>query len=371
MGTTKIEWADRVWNPVRGCSRVSAGCDNCYAERIATRFSGPGYWGEGFAKRVHGQPHWLGHVALIEDKLLEPLSWLQGRQAKGRPRERVFVNSMSDLFHEALPDEAIDRVFAVMALCPHLDFLVLTKRPERMRDFFQKLHGEMLHVRLEAAWNAIRRDIPRVLVWPLPNVWLGVSVEDQGTADARIALLLDTPAAVRFVSYEPALGPVNWAPFVDGPRLAGRIGEMFGDASWRPDDPCAHARLDWIICGGESGPGARPMHPDWARSVRDQCAEAGVAFFMKQWGGFSPGRLLSSHADWVAKATTHSSPRSVFVDLNGRHLHRGADFQDCQWPVAIMHPQSKKKTGRLLDGREHSEFPRSPLAPAPSAEGAA
>ncbi len=201
MSKTKIEWTEHVWNCVRGCSRVSEGCRNCYAERMAARGL-PGMrsptTGESFAVMTPSGPQWTGRVELIESMLEVPLR---------RKKPTVyFVNSTSDLFHEALPDKAIDRVFAVMALCPEHTFLVLTKRPERMREYI-------------TCWG-----------WTLPNVWPGVSCEDQATADARIPLLLQTPAAVRFLSYEPALGPVDltqWLP---------------------PNDP----HLDWVICGGES-----------------------------------------------------------------------------------------------------------------------
>jgi protein gp37 len=337
MSVTKIEWADRVWNPVRGCSRVSQGCDHCYAERMATRFSGPGGWAEGFAKLVHGQPHWTGRVALVEDMLLKPLSW---RAPADGSRLRVFVNSMSDLFHEDLPDEAIDRAFAVMALCPHLDFLILTKRPERMREYLNndgraydiedtsEFRAAVYRVDADDMPNDKRRDLEKTRLleqgvralraWqasrgPLPNVWLGVSVEDQATADERGSLLLDTPAAVHFVSYEPALGPVDFTR-IDGmeryrremvayweahPEAADELNAPIGNTceynaltgeayAYPPGYIDGLPRLDWIICGGESGPGARPMHPDWARSVRDQCAAAGVAFFLKQMSSGKP-----------------------------------------------------------------------------------
>ncbi|MCR4338625.1 MAG: phage Gp37/Gp68 family protein [Gemmatimonadaceae bacterium] len=284
-GKTKIQWCDKTWNPIRGCSRVSEGCRNCYAEKVAARFSGPGQPYEGLATR--GPARWTGKVQLVEKHLADPLRW--------RDPSRIFVNSMSDLFHEALPDEAIDRVFAVMALAPRHTFQVLTKRPERMREYIVALDPERLAQAAERDWgdeggvyvsnwiNGWSR--PRGLPedgnpldgsrrrWPLPNVWLGVSVEDQATADARIPLLLRTPAAVRFVSYEPALGPVTFMPWwmkaPPGP----------------PDPPTNRARhLDWVIVGGESGPGARPFDVAWARSVIAQCKAAGVPVFVKQLG---------------------------------------------------------------------------------------
>jgi protein gp37 len=241
---TSIEWTGATWNPVRGCSPVSAGCKNCYAERQGGRFCGPGKAFDGFVqigKNGNAGPHWTGKVELVEKHLDDPLHW--------RKSQRVFVNSMSDLFHEALSDEAIDRVFDVMLNCPRHTFQILTKRPERMLEYSRD------QVNL---WRE---------PWPFPNVWLGVSVEDQKTADERIPLLLQTPAAVRFVSYEPALGPVDFEQFalktLDG-------GENPG--------------IDWIIVGGESGPGARPFDIQWARKTVAQCKAAGVACFVKQLG---------------------------------------------------------------------------------------
>ena len=249
--TTKIEWSDSTWNPIGGCTRVSEGCRNCYAEIMAARFSDPGQWGHGLARRVTlpdgtTDHRWTGKMVLHDHRLDQPLRWKKPR--------RIFVNSTSDLFHENVPDEWIDRVFAVMALAPQHTFQVLTKRPARARDY-------MLAVGRCRSWLYESPPVaanPSVR-WrmPLPNVWLGTSVEDQATADARIPHLLATPAAVRFLSCEPLLGPVT-------PDLT---------------------RIHWVIVGGESGPGARPMHPDWARGLRDQCEVAGVAFFMKQMSG--------------------------------------------------------------------------------------
>lgn len=265
MAKTSIEWTDRTWNPVRGCSRVSPGCVNCYAEKVSARFSNPGQPFEGFAKigrvvmtngqQSHTTPfRWTGKVELIEHKLDEPLHW--------RTPQKVFVNSMSDLFHESLPDEAIDRVFAVMAGCTRHTFQVLTKRADRMRRLLscQRPPAELADM------------------WPLKNVWLGVSVENQQYADERIPLLLETPAAVRFVSYEPALGPVDFRAYLYE-QISGsssRARESFHLFHQPP--------LDWIIVGGESGPGARPFHFDWAHQTIEQCKAAGVACFVKQLG---------------------------------------------------------------------------------------
>lgn len=266
MNVTSISWTDLSWNPVRGCSRVSEGCRNCYAERMAARFAGPDEPFTMFARRTPSGPRWTGKVELVEKHLADPLKWRKPR--------KIFVNSMSDLFHEALPDEAIDRVFAVMVLCRQHTFQVLTKRPERMREYCSALH---------TANNDERQQrIGQRYTWPLPNVWLGVSVEDQPTADERILWLLKTPAAVRFVSYEPALGPVGLANHF--PHVHGMRNDKF-----------------WIIVGGESGPGARPFDIQWARNTVAQCKAAGVACFVKQLGTHPyPGSLGSGRMPEMA-----------------------------------------------------------------------
>jgi protein gp37 len=272
MGVTSIQWTDKTWNPTRGCSRVSQGCVNCYAETLAGRYSNYGTKPDSpfapYVTKVNGHASWTGKVELVDSTLDAPLHW--------KKPCRVFVNSMSDLFHEALPDEAIDRVFAVMALCPQHTFQILTKRPERVQKYLAENHGHEARRRVQDVIHppgsrGINEDSMRLFYgWPLPNVWLGVSVEDQASADERIPLLMDTPAAVRFVSYEPALGPVNF--------------ECVLSSDWRDGTPDELPRLNWIICGGESGPGARPFDLKWARDTVAQCKAAGVAVFVKQLG---------------------------------------------------------------------------------------
>jgi protein gp37 len=277
---TKISWTDTTWNPVRGCSRVSEGCRHCYAERVAVRFSGKGRAYEGLV-RIGKQSRgigargpmrrvpigWNGVVRLVPERLADPLKWK-------RPR-RIFVNSMSDLFHEALDTAVIDQVLAVMLLAPHHTFQVLTKRADRMHAY---LSDPALYQRVLRAADEIRRDRPQLsqiaisnpATVPPPWIWWGVSVENQAAADERIPELLATPAAVRFLSCEPLLGPL---------ALDGSTGghDFLGDHTDRDEDG-----LDWIISGCESGPDARWCDNDWLRSLRDQCASAGVAFFLKQ-----------------------------------------------------------------------------------------
>jgi len=276
---TSIEWTDRTWNPIRGCSRVSEGCRNCYAEAIAARFSHPGNSFHGFAERTPDGPRWTGDVVLLKDRLLEPLSW--------KKPARVFVNSMSDLFHENLSDEAIDQVFAVMALSPQHTFQILTKRAERMRDYM--LNEDTVTRIEEQLWEMHTDDTTNAMpIGPLRNVWLGVSVENQQFADERIKLLLDTPAAVRFISAEPLLGPINLAEWLFGDcrdcgtAKAACDGLRRAQRACCPD--CRHRRIDWVIVGGESGPKARMFDVDWARAIVAQCKVAGVACFVKQLG---------------------------------------------------------------------------------------
>ena len=308
---TGIEWTDATWNPVTGCTEVSPGCDHCYAKTFAERFRGTEghYFERGF------------DVQLRPDKLDQPLRWR-------RPR-RIFVNSMSDLFHDSVPDEYIARVFAVMALAPQHTFQVLTKRHARMRSLVS--HG--LLDMIDDPASDVRVKVPQ---WPLPNVWLGVSAENQQWSDIRIPALLDTPAAVRFVSAEPLLGPIDLTPWIGCPHDSMTGVDQTPVSSpkkrWRCDQCCAsvldgtvtNVGLHWVIAGGESGRGARPMHPDWARSLRDQCQAAGVAFLFKQWG---------EHA-----------PETVALPLSSE-------------PTIGMRRVGKKAAGRVLDGRTWDQYP--------------
>lgn len=272
---TTIAWTTESWNPIRAvnpatgkvgwyCQKVSPGCFNCYAQTW-NRFRGNGRrydvrGGEGL------------HIAISVDALMKPLQWKKGR--------RVFVCSMTDLFLDQHTDEMIDQVFAVMLASPQHTFQVLTKRPERARKYLTT------RGRLDDIYGQgyiIGRPVDAA-AWPLPNVWVGVSAEDQERADERIPVLLETPAAVRWVSYEPALGPIDFTDIRAGEaawRLNALTGEEFYPGSIRRG---AYAKLDWIVVGGESGRGARPFHIEWAQNTIDQCRAAGVAVFVKQLG---------------------------------------------------------------------------------------
>ena len=275
---TRIEWTDATWNPITGCSVVSPGCTNCYAMRLAGTRLRHHPTRAGLTRDTRAGPVWTGEVRLNEAALMQPLHWK-------RPR-RIFVCAHGDLFHESVPDEWIDKVFARMALAPQHTFQVLTKRTRRMRGYIENAIA-----RVANAIRPLRTDTRAVgplphldggeRWWPLANVHLGTSVEDQPRADERIPDLLATEAAVRFVSAEPLLQTLDLGSYV------GR--SIFGiDSDHTPELLVPFPRLDWVIVGGESGPGARPMHPDWARSLRDQCVAAGVPFFFKQMARKAP-----------------------------------------------------------------------------------
>ncbi len=314
-GKTKIEWADRVWNPVTGCTKISEGCRNCYAERMSKRLAGrAGYPRSGFKVTMH------------PERLEEPLRW--------KKPSKIFVCSMGDLFHEAVSDEFLDEVFAVMAASAHHTFMVLTKRPARMKEYILKaMYDE--NCNYEGWYVAIaRRGIPDAA--PLENACLGVSVENQKTADERIPLLFKTPAAKRFVSYEPALEPIDIESYLLPQCRATREEHEseHGGGEW-----CNETRIDWVIMGGESGPHARPMRPNWARSMRDQCQDAGVPFFFKQWG------------EWL-----HSSQE--------KDANISVDGCICRlWPDKSLSYRIGAKwvkyyaSGATLDGIEHKEMP--------------
>lgn len=254
-----IQWTDATWNPSTGCTRVSAGCDHCYAYTLHDQRHEA--WKAGRMPNAPAQYHRpFSEVQLIPERLSLPLRWTKPR--------RIFVDSMSDLFHADVPDEFLDRVFATMALAPRHTFQVLTKRPQRMKRYLTWEEPSItrrgrIQNQMDFLWA--RGGLPQRVVidqWPLPNVWLGTSVENQEAA-YRIDWLVKTPAAVRFLSCEPLIGPLD---------LLERL--------LRPSDD-----LHWVIVGGESGPGYRSLDLDWARDLRDQCVAAGVPYFFKQVGG--------------------------------------------------------------------------------------
>lgn len=348
--TSKIEWTDATWNIITGCTLVDEGCRHCYAAHLITSWPAIGNHPsrKGLArKNAAGESKFTGEVRFNEDWLDQPLRWKKPR--------KIFVCAHGDLFHETVPDEWIDRVFAVMALAPQHTFQVLTKRPERAAaylngdglemgdasrganiaciaqdDFHQHLHGSTFFTPIG------NEEEPQAVLttWPLPNVGLGTSISDQASADQRIPHLLAAPAAVRFISAEPLLGPVDIETWLHNDDCAAsrRVSRQHGET---PICHCGerkgpHGFIDWVIVGGESGPHARPMLNDWARSLRDQCAVAGVPFLMKQWGEHEADEIGPEDA-----RSTSYPPRHV-----------------------IFRKVGKARAGRKLDGVEHNGFPQ-------------
>lgn len=276
---TKIQWTEQTWNPIVGCSIVSPGCANCYAMRMAGRIqkmNGPSHY-DGTTKVVNGNTVWTGRIGLAPDKtIMEPV--------RRKKPTMYFVNSMSDVFHESIPDPWVDRVFAVMAFCGNHTFQVLTKRADIMRHTIARI-GRSLETLERPAREmglTLKFEGKGFIEWPLRNVWLGISAERQQEWDQRTEHLRNTRAVVRFVSAEPLLGPIDARPMFH------RLDHYYCDEN--EDGPIHRCRpgIDWLICGGESGPAARDMNPDWARSLRDQCTEHGVAFFQKQMARRAP-----------------------------------------------------------------------------------
>lgn len=307
MAKSKIEWTEYSWNPVTGCTPASEGCQNCYARRMANRLRGRcGYPAD--------DPF---RVTLHPERLEEPLKWKKPR--------RVFVCSMSDLFHEDVHPYDIMQIFNVMAKAKQHTFLVLTKRPEKMLEFYKRLRpGNVIpgpYFSITGIGEGWAGSPPR-----LPdNIWLGITAENQQRADERIPILLQIPAAVRFVSVEPMLGPVDLS-LSDGVDLSMSVG-----TGLKPGKSYLINSLDWVICGGETGPGARPMHPDWVRSLVLQCKNAGVPFFFKQ------------HGEWLH-------------ETQGIDFHEGHKYY--VWPDESMSFRvGKKQAGRILDGRTWDEMP--------------
>jgi protein gp37 len=293
---TGIEWTDSTWNPIRGCSRISEGCRNCYAESVAARFSAAGQAYEGLAKFVvigegtkeeRVEPRWTGRLRFVETHLRDPLKW--------KSPARIFVNSMSDLFHPNVTADMLGQIFEVMAKAPQHTYQILTKRPDRMREALIAASEPAVSSAFESTFRQ---------KWPPANWWFGVSVEDQETATHRLKFLEGLEFFNLFVSYEPALGPVDW------------FETDFADL------------VDWIICGGESGVHARPMSPAWARATREFCEFHSIPFFFKQWGEWRPGES-SEFGKYRADVST-----GQFMVRTGKHNNRA-----------------------VLDGVEWKEFP--------------
>lgn len=302
---SKIEWTDATWNPITGCSVLSPGCKHCYAMLLAgTRLSGhPSR--AGLTVDTKAGPVWTGEVRYNREWVDQPLRWR-------RPRA-IFVCAHADLFHDAVPVGWIDEIFAVMAAAPQHRFQVLTKRADRMQEYVAQAWrcGEHWLAHCERSFAPM---------WPLPNVWLVVSVEDADRLD-RVRALRESPAAVRWISAEPLLGSLA------GIDLTG---------------------IDWVVSGGESGPNARPSHPDWHRELRDACAAAGVAYHFKQWGEYLPSSQLDKDGfEWApgADGRVHWwQPEPAF----------GQPLPDDACSIRV----GKKRAGRRLDDRFHDGMPK-------------
>lgn len=339
---SKIEWTDHTFNPWIGCTKVSPGCANCYAEAREDRRLHRVKWGKGQPRLRTSVKNWreplkwneTPHVCpLCGEMYRDPvLCMCQGRRTPTR-RARVFCASLADWLDDEVPTEWRADLLRLIFETPNLDWLLLTKRPEnwvklirQARDYwFAREDAEKGQV---ASW---------LHVWSCGvqpgNVWIGTTVEDQTRADERIPQLLQIPAKVRFLSCEPMLGPVDvrdWLPWKSEHRAQGLPGVLAQQIRMTKDIP----GIDWVICGGESGPGARPMHPEWARSLRDQCAAAGVDFFFKQWGEWLPSDQYQEHHRQCRETAQHS------FDLDVHSFRVG-----------------KAMAGRLLDGVEHNAFP--------------
>ncbi|AOZ11105.1 DUF5131 family protein [Cupriavidus malaysiensis] len=372
-----IEWTDETWNVVRGCNRVSPGCMHCYAEVSAARFSKEGMPYHRLVQATSQGPKWTGEVALVPELLGYPLS-------KRKPH-RIFVNSMSDLFHEAVPFEFIAATFGAMALAEHHTFQILTKRAERMRAFFDWIQheGAARNGPAQLCISQLLRDaesLPKSaekrmrhaevegIQWPLQNVWLGVSAENQDAANERIPTLLRTPAAIRWVSIEPLLGPIDleqvkwWRDrdhHVD--VLRGGYwtnGPLTSNMSWRPGDRQGHfvnhsdfpACLDWVVVGGESGKNARPMHPLWVHTLQAQCKAADVPFFFKQHG-------VWREASAIASDVTLPAEDWAFVQADGKAFYGHEAFRAKDPDGVLMARIGRERAGYELGGVVYRETP--------------
>lgn len=338
-----IEWTDATFNPWRGCTKVSPGCAHCYAETLSKRNPAVlGQWGKGAPRVQASESYWRQPLKWNQDArrfgVCERCGPMNDLTAEGRcpccsradlwerRRMRVFCASLSDWLDDEVPIEWLARLLALIRVTPHLDWLLLTKRPQAFKLRILQVVAHRAAIISKDHRQSAKSDPLILWLWewtgnnPPANVWIGTSVEDQVRADERIPALLGIPAKVRFLSCEPLLGPVNLCPY--------RIGI---------EPPDSATNIHWVICGGESGLRARPMHPDWARGLRDQCAAAGVPFLFKQWGEWLPFEMGTGYMDHFAE----------WKLLANGPVSTG-------WPVYRV---GKKLAGREIDGREHNGFP--------------
>lgn len=321
---SKIEWCDHTFSPWWGCMKVSEGCKNCYAETLDNRWKGD-HWGPGSTRRVMSESYWH-----------QPVKWNAAAKKAGI-RAKVFCASMADVF-EGHPDTEIHlgRLIHLILDTPYLIWQLLTKRPENI---------------LRLAPLVWQKEMPH-------NVWIGTSVENQAAADERIPHLLRIPASVRFLSCEPLLGPVDLSEYAVLTETNSGRNKLAEERGWwydewsggfigpgQRDTYDARSGIQWVIAGGESGPHARPMHPDWARSLRDQCQASDVPFFFKQWGEWAPSEWRNEKAVWISQNGKVQTDRIAATKYIGYGMH----------PMAKV---GKKAAGRPLDGVEYNEFPK-------------
>ena len=381
--TTRIEWADATTNTAVGCSHCSPGCDHCYAERFAHRLSRHPATAKVYAGVVDDRGRWTGKINSNFSEKMYP------HRVPGKGK-RVFVGSMTDIFHPNYPAENRDELFAsIMADCIFSNghghtFIILTKRAQAMAEYFAAGPNTLLRRwgRAGNGWiivgdgdsetfeeyadaetipqemTSTRDNLRQDYLWPLPNLWLGVTVCNQAEADAKIPVLLATPAEKHFVSVEPMLGPVDLTQIKTKTCTWDTLADNADN-----EGPA----LNWVICGGETGSGARPMHPDWVRSLRDQCKAAEVPFFFKSWGewgatayrldtGLPSFGMFESFIHYCNKAPTWMHKGDKLICPDGHIPTHGAE-EGKSYPMCIVRRVGKKRAGRLLDGREWNEVP--------------
>ena len=374
---TKIEWCDETINPVVGCAKCSPGCANCYAERFAARLAKNPKTAERYSKVVDERGRWNGRVD-IDFSCFDKLP----RQPKS-----IFLASMGDIFHESISSDSLNALLTLIADRPEHQFCLLTKRAERLAAIVGELAAYRLSVqKAEADLLNSPSPLPSEIhhpgiQWPLKNLWLGVTVCNQEEADGKIPALLSTPAAHRFVSVEPMLGRINLRPFIQlwgdnyteehfekyGWSYNDFSGGFFGTGGGGDPIYDPHPGLKCVIVGGETGPGARPMHPDWVRSLRDQCRAAAVPFFFKGWGewGATAENMMTGEPAFVSfesfttycnKARTWMRPADALICPDGHRPANGAE-EGKTFPMCVVRRLGCKKAGRLLDGVEHNERP--------------
>ncbi len=326
-------WWTKSWNPVIGCTKCSPACENCYAEALHTQRHKALLAGRQVAA-CYSKP--FGQVQFLPVRLVEPTHWIKP--------QRIFVGNMGDLFHEDVEEAWLDAIFTFIALCCRHTFMLLTKRPERAQEYLSRPDFLMRLVEYgQQRWGheggvMVLGQIQGLQV--LPNVWLGTTIWDQPSLERNMPILLSTPAARRFVSVEPMLGPVDFSVLRHG---SDHDLPVFG-TEWGPD---------WVICGGETGPGARPMHPDWPRSLRDQCQAAGVPFFFKQWGEWAPHLPELSYNNPATGGKAWGCIDHAGVWMPETTPFNG-DRGDYEWPMVRV---GTRRAGRVLDGRTWEEVP--------------